>query len=215
MSKLAGQVALRLMIASFPAAFALSGARAEEGNAFTNLFKYGGTTVPPSQAAPLEEAYCPTVEVPEGGAALRNPPGATATAAGVRSQTTLGRLARECTRLQDGSIRVKVGVEGHVLLGPAGAPGRFEAPLTISLKSSGKVVASRVRRVAVTVSPGEAQGLFSIIEDDLMVPAAMTGDYDIEVRLGGGAPQRAPAKRKPPAPATTSEAPVSVPATAE
>ncbi|MCJ2084131.1 hypothetical protein [Methylobacterium sp. J-090] len=215
MSKHASHIALRLLIVGLPAVLATGGAGAEEGNAFTNLFKYGGTTVPPSQAAPLEEAYCPTVDVPEGGAALRNPPGGAGSAAGLRSQTTLGRLARECTRLQDGSIRVKVGVEGHVLLGPAGAPGRFEAPLTISLKSSGKTIVSRVRRVAVAVPPGEAQGLFSLIEDDLMVPAAMTRDYDIEVRLGGGAPQRAPAKRKPPAPAATSEAPVAVPATAE
>lgn len=214
MSKHASQIVLRLLIVALPAFLASGGAGAQEGNAFTNLFKYGGTTVPPSQPAPLEEPYCPTVDVPEGGAALRNPPGATGSA-GLRSQTTLGRLARECTRLQDGSIRVKVGIEGHVLLGPAGAPGRFEAPVTISLKSSGKTIVSRVRRVAVAVSPGEAQRLFSLIEDDLMVPAAMTGDYDIEVRLGGGTPQRAPAKRKPAASTATSEAPVAVPATAE
>jgi len=208
------RVARHLLIV-VPAILAAQAARAEDGNVFTNIFKYGGTSVPPSQTAPLEEPYCPTVDVPEGGAALRNPPSVTGTATALRSQTTLGRLARECTRLQDGSIRVKVGIEGHVLLGPAGAPGRFEAPVTISLKSSGKTIVSRVRRIAVAVSPGEAQGLFSLIEDDLMVPAAMTGDYDIEVRLGGGTPQRAPAKRKPAASTATSEAPVAVPATAE
>lgn len=214
MSKHASQIALRVLIVGLSVLGAAGGAGAQEGNAFSNLFKYGGTTVPPSQPAPLDEAYCPTVDVPEGGAALRNPPSATGSA-GLRSQTTLGRLARECNRLQDGSIRVKVGIEGHVLLGPAGAPGRFEAPLTVSLKSSGKTIVSRARRVSVIVPPGEAQGLFSIIEDDLMVPVAQTGDYDIEVRLGGGTPQRAPAKRKPAPPLATSEAPVAVPATAE
>ncbi|TXM94926.1 hypothetical protein FV219_18410, partial [Methylobacterium sp. WL122] len=63
-------------------------AGAEEGNVFSNLFKYGGTTVPPSQPKELEAAYCPTVDVPEGGAALTNPLGATA--AGIRSQVSLG-----------------------------------------------------------------------------------------------------------------------------
>jgi hypothetical protein len=214
MSKHRCRGALRLLTV-IPAVLAAQ-AGAEDGNVFTNIFKYGGTTVPPSQAAPLDEPYCPTVEVPEGGAALRNPPGATGTAAALRSQTTLGRLARECARLQDGSIRVKVGIEGHVLLGPAGAPGRFEAPLTITLKSSGKVIATRGRRVPVTVPPGAAQGLFSVIEDDLLVPAASAGDYDIEVRLGGGAPShRPPVRRKPAAPPATSEAPVAVPATEE
>jgi len=213
MSKHPCRLALRLMTV-LSAVLAAPAARAEDGNVFTNIFKYGGTSVPPSQPAPLEEAYCPTVDVPDGGAALRNPPGATGTAASLRSQTTLGRLARECTRLQDGAIRVKVGIEGHVLLGPAGAPGRFDAPLTITLKSSGKVLVSRSRRVPVTVPPGAAQGLFSVVEDDLVVPVAATGNYDIEVRLGG-TPHQAPARRKPTAPTATSEAPVAVPATEE
>lgn len=213
MSKPPCRIVLPVMVV-LSAGLAAPAARAEDGNVFTNIFKYGGTSVPPSQAAPLEEAYCPTVDVPEGGAALRNPPGATGTAASLRSQTTLGRIARECTRLQDGAIRVKVGIEGHVLLGPAGAPGRFDAPLTIALKSAGKVIVTRSRRVSVSVPPGAAQGLFSVIEDDLVVPAAATGSYDIEVRLGGE-PRHAPARRKPAAPTATSEAPVAVPATGE
>ncbi|SFG87355.1 hypothetical protein [Methylobacterium gossipiicola] len=205
--------ALPWLLTVVPLVLAGQAAQAEEGNIFTNIFKYGGTTVPPSQAAPLDEPYCPTVDVPEGGAALRNPPNASGTA--LRSQTTLGRLARECTRLQDGGIRVKVGIEGHVLLGPAGAPGRFEAPLAVSLKAAGKVIATRSRRVAVAVPSGAAQGLFSVIEDDLIVPAASAGNYDIEVRLGGSAPHHAPGRRKPAVPLATSEAPVAAPATEE
>jgi len=105
---------------------AASGARAEEGNILSNIFKYGGTTVPPSQAPELEAAYCPPVGVTEGGAALQAMGGQAGNAASIRTQMSLGRLARECTRRQDGSVSVKVGVEGRVLLGPAGAPGRFD-----------------------------------------------------------------------------------------
>ena len=48
-------------------------ARAEEGNVFSNLFKFGGTTVPPSQPENLEPPYCPPVEVAENAAASGAP----------------------------------------------------------------------------------------------------------------------------------------------
>lgn len=201
----------KLAGAALVAILAASGARAEEGNVFTNMLKYGGTTVPPSQAADLEPPYCPTVEVPEGGASIQ-----TGAGTGLKHQIALTRLARECARLQDGTLSVKVGVEGHVLLGPSGVPGRFDAPVTITIKSNGTMVTSRSRRIPTTVPAGQAQGLFSLVEDNLIVPAAMARDYDIEVRIGGGAPAPRAAKktRKPPA-AATSEAPVTNPAPAE
>ena len=180
-------------------------AAAEEGNFLTNMFKYGGTTVPPSQPQDLGEVYCPPVDVPEGGAALRSFGGKGGDNASLRNQITLGRIARECNRLQDGSITVKVGVAGQVLLGPAGAPGRFEAPLQIAIKYGDKVVVSRSKRVAVAVAPGEAQGLFTIVEDGLIVPPAMTGEYDIVVSLGGPQARPVPRKRKPAAAAAVPE----------
>ncbi|HEX8416179.1 MAG TPA: hypothetical protein VF641_01110 [Methylobacterium sp.] len=183
--------------------------RAEEGNFLTNMFKYGGTTVPPSQPKEVEAPYCPPIDVAEGGAALQSYGGKAGNNTALRSQITFGRLARECTRLQDGSVSVKVGVEGRVLLGPAGSAGRFEAPVRIAIKYGDKVVASRARRVTVAIGSGEVQGTFSIIEDGIVVPLAMTGEYEIEVSLGGGAAREAsPKKRKPAVAAGADEAPV-------
>ncbi|WP_375409515.1 hypothetical protein [uncultured Methylobacterium sp.] len=187
------------------ASAATGGAVAEEGNFLSNMFKYGGTTVPPSQPQDLGEVYCPPVDVPEGGAALRSFGGKGGDNASLRNQITLGRIARECNRLQDGSITVKVGVAGQVLLGPAGAPGRFEAPLQIAIKYGDKVVVSRSKRIAVAVAPGQAQGLFTVVEDGLIVPPAMTGEYDITVTLGGAQARPAPRKRKPAAAAAAPE----------
>ncbi|MFC6790341.1 hypothetical protein ACFQE0_12365 [Methylobacterium komagatae] len=166
-----------------------SPASAEEGNIFSNLLKYGGTTVPPSQPKELEAAYCPTVDVAEGGAALRIMAGSN-----VRTQISVGRMARECARREDGSIALKVGVEARVLLGPAGSPGRFDVPVTVSVKYDDKVVASRVGRTTAEIDKGEAQTIAQIIVDDLTVPAAMTRDYEIEVSLGAS---KAPSKPKP------------------
>jgi hypothetical protein len=185
------------LAASLATPLVVATARAEEGNIFSNLFKYGGTTVPPSQPESLDPPYCPPVEVADGAAASRNLAGDT-----VRSQFSLGRLARECTRRQDGSITVKVGVEVNVLLGPAGAPGRFDVPVTFQIRHDGKVVSSRVERAGVTIAPGEAQGFATLVADELQVPAAMTADYDIAVGVGAGkgAPGKAaskPRRRKP------------------
>lgn len=190
---------LRLAGLALTVSCAAGGVRAQDGNFLTNIFKYGGTTVPPSQPKELEEAYCPPVDVSEGGAALQTYGGRGGDKSGLRSQIMLSNFARECTRRQDGSITVRVGVEGRVLLGPAGAPGRFEAPLQIAIKFGDKVVASRARRLVATVPAGQAQGTFSIVEEDLSVPAEMTRDYEIEVGLGGPRrPSRAPARGRPP-----------------
>jgi hypothetical protein len=185
-----GVVALALVLGAGQAC-------AEEGNIFSNLLKYGGTTVPPSQPKDLEPAWCPTVDVPEGGAAMQMGGGRGAGAAGIRSQATLGQLARECQRLEDGTIRVKVGIEVKILLGPGGSPGRFDVPVTVSIRHNEKTVLSRTARLSVTVAPGEAQGFASTVEDNLIVPAALTADYEIFAAVGGAKASQPKPRRKP------------------
>ena len=151
-----GAVRSLVLAAGLAASLGAAPARAQEGNILSTLFKFGGTTVPPSQPESHDPAYCPPVEIAEGAAATRILAGGT-----VRTQFSLARLARECARRQDGSITVKVGVEVNVLLGPAGAPGRFDVPVTFQIRHEGKVVTSRVERASVVVGSGEAQGFAS------------------------------------------------------
>jgi hypothetical protein len=192
-----GAVRSLVLAAGLAASLGAAPALAQEGNILSNLFKFGGTTVPPSQPESLDPAYCPPVEIAEGAAATRILAGGT-----VRTQFSLARLARECARRQDGSITVKVGVEVNVLLGPAGAPGRFDVPVTFQIRHEGKVVTSRVERASVVVGSGEAQGFATIVADELLVPAAVTTDYDIAVGVGvskaaGAKPASKPRRRKP------------------
>lgn len=190
-------------------------AGAEQGSFFKNLFSGNGVGEAPTITAPRardpDDAYCPPVTVADGAAAF---PAASGTVLG--HQITFGRISRECAARGDGTLSVKVGVELRALLGPAGAPGRFDAPLTIAIKYNGTVLTARSRRVAVTVLPGAAQGTAAVIEADLPVPPDAAVGYDIEVGLAGTAkaPAKVAAKRKKPAtqPATqeataTSEAP--------
>lgn len=184
---------------------ATGGAQAASGDFFKNLMGGGGgggdgggsgggmpdPTAPRAQDP--DEAYCPVVDVVDGGAVLQSFAGAAGDGARLRNQVTFGRLSRECTPRTDGSVTVKVGVQVRVLLGPAGAPGRFEAPLTIAVRYDEKTLDARTRRVGVVVPAGSAQGTEAVIEDGLSVPADKAVGYEIVVGLTA-APARTKAK---------------------
>lgn len=190
-ASLPGACFLALLVLLLPgAARAQDAGSADDGvgSKLMNILRYGGTTVPPAAPAPLDDAYCPTIDIREGGAVVQ---------VGGRGQIALGQIARECTPRPDGSVSVKLGIQGRALLGPSGSPGRFDAPVSMTIKRNGAVVASRAKQIAITIPPGSAQGSFTLVEDGLIVPAAAAKDYDIEVGLGS-APRapRAPRARK-------------------
>lgn len=165
-----------------------------ETNTFQNLLMYGGTTAPPfAPTATIEVADCPPVTVSEGGAAIRAVAGSGSD--GVRSQVSIANVARECSGRPDGSVVVKVGVQGRALLGPGGGNGRFDTPVTIVLKHGDQVLVRRVARGGVTIPPGRYEESFVVVEDGLVVPPG-TGEFDIEVSLGLGGGAARPARTR-------------------
>jgi hypothetical protein len=164
------------------------------GRRIIDFLYYGGTTVPPSGPGLAAAVPCPAVTVAPGGAVINSYSGG---AAGgpetLRSQLSITNVARECNPRPDGSIAVKVGVEGRALIGVAGAAGRFDAPLRFAVKRGEQVLASATRRATVALAAGETQGSFAVVEQGLVVPAG-TEDFDIEVGLGGSAER--PARRR-------------------
>jgi hypothetical protein len=189
-----------LVAAACAAGVAVSGSASAQGigDTLSNLFKFGGTTVPKEAPRETGDVYCPTVGIVEGGAALRAYTGGkVGEPSALRHQISIGQLARECVEQPDGSIMIKVGVEGRALLGPAGAAGRFDAPVTFVVKRGDRILASRTQRISVAVPAGDTQASFVTIQDGLVVPPN-TGEYEIDVGLTGGAgakPERS-ARRK-------------------
>ena len=49
------------------------------------------------------------------------------------TSSRMGEIAREC-RVAGNQLIIKIGVEGRVLLGPAGSPGTFTVPVTIAVR---------------------------------------------------------------------------------
>jgi hypothetical protein len=154
------------------------------GNPLLNIVRYGGTTVPPEMNIPLDIAPCPQVDVITGGAAIRSYAGAQGDNQALRSQVSIGNLARNCLSTPDGFFEIDVGVEVRALLGPRGAPGRFDAPLRIVLRNNTTTFDSRQVRASVVVPAGQTQGNVVIVEEKLRVPASVGSNYLIEVGLG-------------------------------
>lgn len=165
------------------------------GSTLRNLVMFGGPTVPPPAPGSELDIYCPPVGVIDGGAALQSYGGRTGDPSALRNQISLSNFARECVGRPDGATLVKVGIEGRALLGPAAsAGGRFEAPVRVVIKTGDRVIATRARRVPVTIPAGDTQGSFVVVEENLVVPPG-SGEFEIEVGLGGAGPAQRPAGR--------------------
>jgi hypothetical protein len=158
------------------------------------------------------ELECPGVEVRQGASTLAiNAPGADPGPMNTRYQVTIGQTARECAAL-GGVMTMKVGVQGRVLLGPAGGPGPVDLPLRIAVVLEGadpKPIVSKFARLSVSIAPGQTAAPFMHVEQDVTFPMpslAVLENYVVYVGFdpdGAAAkPQKAkkgpaPAKRKP------------------
>ena len=117
------------------------------------------------------EIQCPTIEVLDGTSSARTYAGADQTNSAVKTQFSMGDVVRECSKAGDRLV-LKVGVEGRALIGPAGAPGSFAAPVRIAVRNDDdrKVVTSKFYSVPVTVQQGESQADFALVSDPIEVP---------------------------------------------
>src|SRR5262249_58550121 len=104
-----------------------------------NLFF--GSSDAQAQAAVAESTAdpnqdCPVADIRSGASTLQiNAPGEKSTST-VRYQATIARLAPECAR-RGANMTIKVGVQGRVVVGPAGGAGQIEVPLRYALIQEG------------------------------------------------------------------------------
>lgn len=170
------------------------------GSKLGNLLAFNTTNpgpVPPATGAREDPLVCPQIEVLDGTASLRRYVGTDQTSSNVRFQYSMGDVVRECSR-SGGQIAIKVGVEGRVLLGPAGAPGSFTVPVRIAIRreSDQKPAAVKLYQVPATVAPGETETQFSLVSEPLTVPYLQAhADEDYTVLVGFDDRAAAPADK--------------------
>lgn len=165
---------------------------------------FGGSPAPaPANAAPGAPAAdidCPPVEIRQGTSTLTaSATGVEPTATNLRYQVTIAQTARECAAL-GATLTIKVGVQGRVILGPAGSPGSIEVPVRLALVREGiepKTVWTKLYKVPVVIPPGQTNVPFLHIEEDLTVPVPSSADLDAYVVYAGFDPLAAKEPRKP------------------
>jgi hypothetical protein len=190
---------LALMIGA--AAFTTPAASQSLTDRFKSLFGGKSDQPPPivDNKGPAPEINCPPVGIRAGASTYAvAAPGKEAVGNDVRFQATISKTARECIR--DGSdITAHIGIQGRVIVGPAGAPASVEVPLRVAVVQGGvaeKVIATKAYRTSVEV--GEQDSVpFSLVIDDLVFPEPPGADIDKYIFYIGFDPQALAPEPKP------------------
>jgi hypothetical protein len=118
---------------------------------------------------------CPFIDVRQGASTLSippPPPDGSNEAMTLRYQGSFVRAARECAVVA-GQMVMKVGVQGRIVVGPAGGPGHIDVPLRIAVvdvPSSGtKVITTKFIQIPVDVTNDDGAD-FTHIEEGLTFP---------------------------------------------
>jgi hypothetical protein len=162
-------------------------------------------------AATSLEDNCPGVDIRTGAGTLavaakpQDP-----TANDLRYQLTFLELARQCF-VEAGTVRMRVGVQGRAVMGPAGSPSQVTAPIRYAVVQEGvqpKTIVTKFRRVPVALDTNST--VFTDIEEDLSFPMPTLNDLEKYVVYVGfddagdrGQPQskkKAPPKAQKPPP---------------
>jgi hypothetical protein len=153
---------------------------------FKSLFG-GKSDEEPAPAAPgaaipqdTGDLTCPPVTVRAGASTYAvGATGKEAVGNGLRFQATISKMARECT-VNGGVITARIGIQGRVIAGPAGAPSSVQVPIRVAVVQGGvaeKTIATKAYQTTVTMSEGGSEP-FTMVAEDLTYPAppGATGD---------------------------------------
>ena len=171
---------------------------------FKSLFG-GGKSDETAPSAPGESQSdsggltCPDVKVRAGASTYAvAAPGKQPVGSDMRYQATITRTARDCN-LNAGQITARVGIQGRVIVGPAGAPASVEIPLRVAVVQGGvneKTITTTV--VRTTVSMGEGLSVpFSVVAEDIVYPAVSADINDSYIFYIGFDPQALKPEPKP------------------
>ena len=158
------------------------------------------TTAQAGVTAP-SEIDCPSVEIRQGASTFQQSgPDNGSAALSLRYQANFIKFARECA-VRAGNVVMKVGVEGRVILGPAGTPGPTTLPVRLAVVKEGlepKTIWTKFYMVPVDLPPGQPNVLFTHIEEDMSFPKPPAAELDSYVIYVGFDPDSAEAEKKKP-----------------
>jgi hypothetical protein len=195
------------LLAAGSASFVSTASAQSLTDRFKSLFGGGKSDEPAQNAAPGAPATpsqnqiednCPPVSIRAGASTYAvAAPGKQAVGNDVRFQATITKTARDC-RLNGGDIVARIGIQGRVIAGPAGAPASVEIPMRIAVVQGGvseKVIATKAYRTTVAMAEDESVP-FTLVADDLAFPIPPGGLGDNYIFYIGFDPQSLAAEPK-------------------
>src|SRR5438477_11830157 len=173
------------------------------GDRFKSLF--GGKSDEPAAAPtivspePENDLSCPPVTIRAGASTYAvAAPGKQPVGNDVRFQATITRTARQCTKTGD-QITARIGIQGRVIAGPAGAPSTVEIPLRVAVVQGGvqeKTIATKVYRTTVSMSE-DGNVPFALVAEDMVYPVPLGAAGDSYIFYIGFGPQALKPEPKP------------------
>ena len=158
---------------------------------------------PPPAAAPgsqiPEDLFCPPVSIRAGASTYAvGLPGKQAIGNDLRFQATITKTARSCD-YNSGQITARIGIQGRVIAGPAGAPSTLEIPLRVAVVQGGvqeKTIATKVYRTTVSMSE-DGSVPFALVAEDMVYPVPLGAAGDSYIFYIGFDPQALKPEPKP------------------
>jgi hypothetical protein len=169
---------------------------------FKSLFGGGKSEEPAAPTVsnePEDDLTCPPVSIRAGASTYAvAAPGKQAIGNDLRFQATITRTARQCTKTGD-QIIARVGIQGRVIAGPAGAPSSVAIPLRVAVVQGGvneKTIATKAYQTTVSMSE-DSSVPFSLVAEDLEYPVPSGGTGDSYIFYIGFDPQALKPEPKP------------------
>jgi len=127
---------------------------------------------------------CPLIDIRQGAATLTippPPPDGSNDAMALKYQGTFVRAARDC-KVVGSQLVMKIGVQGRVIVGPAGGPGQVEVPLRLAIvdqpPAGSKTILTKLIRIPVTIDANDDDSTFTHIEDNFAFPLPSSAELD-------------------------------------
>lgn len=162
---------------------------------FTEKLLFPVQKLPEAQPFNKREFTCPVVNLQDGTASWRV---GGDSARGVSHQASIHDLARECSA-DGGTMRIKLGVSGRVVLGEGGRPGSYTVPLRVVVREGDRTLLSKVISTSISL-PDNGSAPFVIVDNAITVPVTEKDPGEMYSILVGLDPQgnrgKAPAKKQ-------------------
>ena len=157
------------------------------GGSVSNLLSSTPPSGPATAGGPPQlsaDEDCPVVQIRNGASTLAiSTKNDQASVQDLRYQVTFTETARQCF-IVGTMMRMRIGVQGRVIAGPAGVPPQVDVPLRYAVVREGvepKTITTKFKRFPVTIPQGAGNVVYSDIEEDLSFPLPSQKEIDAYV----------------------------------